>query len=49
VSNLEEVKVKKKLVKEGKIEVVENPKYMTERREERQRLKEESTSTGWLG
>ena len=48
VSNIEEVKVQKKLVKEGKIEVVENPKFMMEARRkelERERLREASTST----
>jgi hypothetical protein len=48
VSSIEEVKVQKKLVKEGKIEVVENPKFMTEARRkelERERLREASMST----
>jgi hypothetical protein len=47
VSSFEEVEVQKKLVKEA-IEVVEDPRYMTEARrkepELRQRQKEESTS-----
>jgi hypothetical protein len=46
VSSFEEVKVQKKLVKEGEIDVVENPRFMTEARrkelERRQRQKEES-------
>jgi hypothetical protein len=44
-SSFEEVKVQKKLMKEG--EVVENPMFMTEARrkeQEQERLKEESTS-----
>jgi len=52
VGSFEEVRVQKKLVKEGKIEVVENLRFMTEaRRKELERgkqmqmLKEESTST----
>jgi hypothetical protein len=48
VSSIEEVKARKKLVKEGKIEVVENPKFMTEARRkelERERLREASTPT----
>jgi hypothetical protein len=41
VSSFEEVKVQKKLVKEGKIEVVENPRFMTEaRRKELERRAE---------
>ena len=43
VSSFEEIKVQKKLVKEGKIN---NPRFVTEaRRKERERLREESTST----
>jgi len=48
VSSIEEVKARKKLVKEGKIEVVENPRFMTEARKkelERERLREAATST----
>ena len=47
VSSIEEAKVQKKLVKEGKI-VVENPKFITEarrRERERERLRKASTST----
>ena len=43
MSSIEEAKVQKKLVREGKIEVVENPKFMTEARRkelERERLRE---------
>jgi hypothetical protein len=43
VSSFEEVKVQKKLVKEGKIEVMENPRFMTGETDER--LREEKTST----
>jgi hypothetical protein len=45
VSSFEEIMVQKKLVKEGKIEVVENPRYLTEprRKELERRRKEEST------
>ena len=47
VSSFEEIKVQKKLVKEGKIEVVQNPRVMTEARsrelERRQRQKYGST------
>ena len=46
VSSFKEVKVQKKFLKEGKIEVVENPRFMTDARrkelERRQRQKEES-------
>ena len=48
MSSFEEVKVQKKLVKEGRIEVVENLTFMTEARRkelEGERLREESTST----
>jgi hypothetical protein len=45
VSSFEEIKVEKKLLKEGKIEVVENPRYTTEarRKELERRRKEDST------
>jgi hypothetical protein len=43
VSSFEELKVQKQLVKRGKIEVPENPMFMTEARRRRQWRKEEST------
>jgi hypothetical protein len=46
VSSLEEIMAQKKLVKEGKIEVVENPRFMTEARQkelERRQRQESST------
>ena len=49
ISSFKEVKgVQKKLVKEGSVEVVENPTFITEMRRkelERERLRDESTST----
>ena len=48
VSSFEEVKVQKKLMKEGKVEVVENPQFMTQARRmelEWEGLREEWTST----
>jgi hypothetical protein len=45
-SSFEEIMVQKKLVKEGKIEVVENPRFMTEaRRKELERRRKEESST----
>jgi hypothetical protein len=46
VSSLEEIMAQKKLVKEGKIEVVENPRFMTEARwKELERRQRQESST----